>query len=81
MEPLRTPEVSVGTPGEQHVPPSQHLSQEAVEKAVDEMLSEDHPLSLPHLVVIYLINPFTFGSDNCSTKLARLAGKNYIFVF
>lgn len=81
MEPLRTPEVSsVGTPGDQQqqqVPPSQHLSPEAVEKAVDEMLSEDHQLSLPHLIVIYLVNPFTFGSDTCSSKVSRSAGESF----
>lgn len=79
MEPLRTPEVSVGTPNDQQqqqqMPPSQHLTPEAVEKAVEEMLSEKHPLSLPHVIVIYLFNPFTFGSDTCSSKVARTAGK------
>jgi hypothetical protein len=81
MEPLRTPEVSAGTPGDQQqaqqlqqMPPSQHLSPETIEKAIDEMLLEDHPLSLPHIIVIYLVNPFTFGSDTCSSRVARSAG-------
>lgn len=93
MEPLRTPEG--GTPIDQEqrtqqtqqAPPSQHLTPEAIEKAVDEMMSEHHPLSLPHLIVIYLVNPFTFGkhikrdkskpnlgSETCSSRIARSAG-------
>ncbi|KAI6225150.1 Mediator of RNA polymerase II transcription subunit 13 [Aphelenchoides fujianensis] len=85
IEPLRTPEAAVGTPQQaDQQPPSVQaptapaaapiqLSDEAVGKAVDEMLSEDHHLALPHMIVVYLVNPFTFGSENFSPKLARAA--------
>ncbi|KAI6194899.1 Mediator of RNA polymerase II transcription subunit 13 [Aphelenchoides besseyi] len=84
IEPLRTPEAAIGTPQQiDQRPPSVQsapaptqpiqLSPEAVEKAVDEMLSEDHALALPHVIVIYLVNPFTFGSEAFNHRAARHA--------
>uniref|UniRef100_A0A915DHM3 Mediator of RNA polymerase II transcription subunit 13 n=1 Tax=Ditylenchus dipsaci TaxID=166011 RepID=A0A915DHM3_9BILA len=44
-----------------------------IEKTVEEMLSLESPSYLPHVIVIYLINPFSFGSEAHHAIFARLA--------
>uniref|UniRef100_A0A915EP20 Mediator of RNA polymerase II transcription subunit 13 n=1 Tax=Ditylenchus dipsaci TaxID=166011 RepID=A0A915EP20_9BILA len=52
-----------------------------IEKTVEEMLSLESPSYLPHVIVIYLINPFSFGSEAHHAIFARLANVALMRVF
>jgi hypothetical protein len=68
-----------GTPNPHPIPsvegaiPKAVVDDATVEKVVDELMSEDNTAALPHVIVIYLVNPFSFGSDAHHALFARLA--------
>lgn len=82
MEPLRTPEVSVGTPGDQQTqqiqqqPPSQHLTPEAIEKAIDEMILEVRKIVYKRKLKFFL---FLGSSVVASARYCCLFGQSVHF--
>lgn len=65
-ESIRTPENPVGTPGNQPAP----SDESNIERTVDELMSEEIPHALPHVIVLYIVsNTFIFYDSICNITI------------